>query len=676
MQTISRIARSTVVALATALLAACGVAAAETGSTPSNMDFETGDLSGWTVVSGDAWASTSVSDATTYWGGPFGQHGRFHLWGFAAGGDDATGVLRSSTFCLNTDAISFLIAGGNDTDRLYVALVRASDDTILVKQTGHEDEAYVRVTWDISAWRGQQVYLRVVDEAKGGWGHINLDDVRLTDARRADNGLTYTRLGQAGQPPPGSAPDRQLYGADALRPQYHYTPYQGWINDPNGLIQWRGRHQLFSQFNPVTPKWGPMHWAHADSPDGVRWHNQPVALNPPPPATPGDISGVFSGSAVDDNGVLTLVYTIFTDPTAHPGTTKETVGIATSTDGVTFTPYAGNPVIAAPPPGSETGFRDPKVFRDPTDGRWKLVIGSGQNAHGRVQLYASADLRHWDYVGVAAEGDGSTGEMWECPDLFPLGDSWVLVFSANSTVYYQVGSFDGTRFTPRTQGRVDAGPDFYAAQHYRDDRGRDLLVGWMDHWGAKEPTRLGGWAGAQTVLRQLFLRSDGTLGSKPVDELDSLHDRPAGSKNDLRVTGGTTPRLATGDALDVSVTLDVAQATATTGGLRLRASDAEAAVVRYEMATHTLTLDTTAAGYASPGVGQAVVPPGKDGKLRLRILVDRSSVEVFTDDGTVLTARVYPRYEQSTAVEAFAAGGELRLHKVQAWRMGSAWSDR
>jgi hypothetical protein len=127
MQTISRIARSTVVALATALLAACGVAAAGTGSTPSNMDFETGDLSGWTVASGDAWASTSVSDATTYWDGPFGQHGRFHLWGFAAGGDDATGVLRSSTFCLNADAISFLIAGGNDPDRLYVALVRASD---------------------------------------------------------------------------------------------------------------------------------------------------------------------------------------------------------------------------------------------------------------------------------------------------------------------------------------------------------------------------------------------------------------------------------------------------------------------------------------------------------------------------------------------------------------------
>src|SRR4051812_24384887 len=95
----ARITRSAAVVFATALLATGGVAVADTtASPPSNMDFETGDLTGWTVVSGDAWAPTSVSDATSYWGGPFGQHGRFHLWGFAANGDDATGVLRSSTF--------------------------------------------------------------------------------------------------------------------------------------------------------------------------------------------------------------------------------------------------------------------------------------------------------------------------------------------------------------------------------------------------------------------------------------------------------------------------------------------------------------------------------------------------------------------------------------------------
>jgi sucrose-6-phosphate hydrolase SacC (GH32 family) len=643
---------------------------------PPNLDFETGDLTGWTVVSGDAWSGASVSAQDAYWGGPFHQHGRFHLWGYAAAGDTGTGVLRSATFRLPGKEVSFLVGGGNDAERLYVALVRAADDTVLLRQSAHEDEAYIRVTWDTTAWKGEDVYFRIVDAATGGFGHINVDDIRVTDARRADNGLTFTRLGQANQPPAGSAPDRVLYAADPLRPQYHYTPYQGWINDPVGLIQWRGRHQLFSQFNPAAPRWGPMHWAHADSADAVRWRNLPVALYPPAPATPTDLSGVFSGSAVDDNGTLTVVYTVFTDDAAHPGAVRETIGVATSADGTTFTPYAGNPVVAGPPPGSAEGFRDPKVFRDPTDRRWKMVVGSGHEGRGRVQLYASDDLRAWTYVGVLAEGDGSTGAMWECPDLFPLGDSWVLLHSSGGAVHYEVGTYDGTRFVARHRGPVDGGPDFYAGQHYRDDRGRDLLVGWISHWAMpKEPTRLNGWAGAQSVTRELFLRPDGGLGSRPVAELTGLREHPAVRMPAARrIPAGTTVPVARGDALDITVRLDAAPSGASVASLRLRASAGEAAVVRYTAATRTLVLDTTAAGYGTAGEWQAVLPPTADGSVCLRVLLDRSSVEVFTGDGTVLTGRVYPRYEESTAVELAASGGDLRVSDLRAWRMRSSWA--
>ncbi|HEY6738722.1 MAG TPA: glycoside hydrolase family 32 protein, partial [Actinopolymorphaceae bacterium] len=211
---------------------------------------------------------------------------------------------------------------------------------------------------------------------------------------------------------------------DRLRPRFHYTPLRGWINDPNGLVQWRGRHQLFAQHNPDAPVWGPMHWAHAEGPDGVHWRNLPIALRPPSPVSPDDQSGIFSGNAVDDNGVLTVFYTVFSDVRARPGAVPETVGTATSTNGVEFVPYAGNPVIAERPAESEAGFRDPYVFRDPTDDRWKLAIGSGQDGRGNVHLYASDDLRQWTYVGVLARGDGSTGGMWECPSFFLLGDSW------------------------------------------------------------------------------------------------------------------------------------------------------------------------------------------------------------------------------------------------------------
>jgi sucrose-6-phosphate hydrolase SacC (GH32 family) len=380
-----------------------------------------------------------------------------------------------------------------------------------------------------------------------------------------------------------------------------------------------------------------------------------------------------TGSSVNDNGTLTPIYTIFTDTGAHPGATPETVGIATSTDGLSFTPYRANPVIAGPPADSEAGFRDPDVFRDPADGRWKMVIGSGHNGHGRAQLYSSTDLRTWQYAGVLAEGDGSTGGMWECPNLFPLGGKWVLMVAANSTDYAYVGTYDGAHFTAEKVTRIDAGPDVYAAQHYRDDQGRDLLIGWMDFTVAKEISRLDGWAGAETVTRQLFLRPDGTVGSRPIDQLDGLHTGSPARLHAARVTEGSTTSLGHGDALDVRTTIDTAHSTATSFTLRLRASTVEGAELRYDLATHSLSLDTTKAGYAAGGTWSTTAAPDHD-RLGLRVLVDRSSLEVFTGDGLALSARIYPRYQQSDEVTLSASGGDLAVTQAQTWRMGSSWS--
>lgn len=648
-------------------------AARADGTGLANPDFESGDLTGWSVVRGNAF---TAADDTTYWGGRFNQHGTYFLSGYIGHGDGATGEVRSSTFSLSSGVVSFLIGGGYDPERLYVALVRASDGKILRRQTGLDDEALVRITWDTRAWHGQDVYFRVVDEATGGWGHINADDFRVTGATaatRADNGLTFQRVGQANQPvtaTPGSAD----YAADPMRPQFHFTPYQGWINDPNGLIEWKGRHQLFAQYNPDAPKWGPMHWAHAESTDAVHWRNLPVALYPPPPATSGDTSGIFSGTAVNDHGTLTTFYTIFTDTGAHPGATPEKVGLATSTDGIHFTPYAGNPVIAGPPPDSEAGFRDPDVFRDPADGLWKMVVGSGHAGHGRAQLYSSPDLRTWTYVGVLAEGDGSTGGMWECPNFFPLDGKWVLMVSANATDYAYVGTYDGTHFTPEKVSRVDAGPDVYAAQHYRDERGRDLLIGWMDFTVPKEVGRLDGWTGAETVTRRLFLRPDGTVGSRPIRELRGLHTARPVIAHPARLADGATVTLARGHGLDVNATVDVGGSTATSFTLGLLSSSAESTDLRYDLATHTLTLDTTKSGYNAGGTWSATAMPDRHGRLHLRVIVDRSTVEVFTGDGVALSARVYPRYQESDQVRLSATGGVLRLAGARSWRMSSSWA--
>jgi sucrose-6-phosphate hydrolase SacC (GH32 family) len=167
-----------------------------------------------------------------------------------------------------------------------------------------------------------------------------------------------------------------------LVPQFHYTPYQGWINDPAGLIQWNGRHHLFSQFNPAPPEWGPMHWSHADSPDAADWSNFPVALYPPYSSNPLDSSGRFTSSAIkDSSGELRLIFTDFTDftdVTFHPNAIPEVVSTAASTDGVTFPLHAGNPIVAAPPADSTSCFRDPKAFWDPIDSSWKMVCGNAR----------------------------------------------------------------------------------------------------------------------------------------------------------------------------------------------------------------------------------------------------------------------------------------------------------
>src|SRR4051794_2524599 len=217
----------------------------------------------------------------------------------------------------------------------------------------------------------------VVDDATGGWGHINLDDVDTSGRGTDATGLTPLRLGQedhpparsgphaplfaAGPPPRGAAeatppragrgPDAPLFAAAPLRPQFPLTPYQGWMNDPNGLTTWQGGYEAFFQYHPDAPYWGPMHWAHAHTSDLVRWRNLPISLFPDPPATPTDRSGIFSGGAVDDGGTLNAFYTRYTDTASHPGATPETVERVTTSDGVTFVPDPANPVVAAPPPG-------------------------------------------------------------------------------------------------------------------------------------------------------------------------------------------------------------------------------------------------------------------------------------------------------------------------------------
>jgi len=642
---------------------------------PNNPNFENGTLDGWEIISGNAFGSSSVSAETSYLGGPFNQVGKYFLRGNSQSGDPAVGQLKSSTFHASS-VMSFLVGGGYDPVNLYIGLVRESDGQVLLSQTGTNDEALIRIIWDTSKWAGKRVHMIVYDNSTAtSWGHINLDDVRTGCDALGDDQLTFNVLGQSNQPVAGSSPACSLYAADPIRPQYHYTPYQGWINDPAGLIQWQGSHHLFSQFSPAAPLWGPMHWSHAESTDAVHWRELPVALYPPFPNNPQDNSGRFTGSAVldsNDNETLRLIFTDFTDTTLHPDKLPEVISTATSTDGTNFALFSNNPIVAEPPQGSPSGFRDPKVFWDPTDDSWKMVVGSGDAVSGKVQLYRSADLLSWDYVGVLYEGDGSTGPMWECPNFFPLDDKWVLFYGGNSLGWYETGTYNGSTFTSEKSGLLDAGPDSYAMQWYKDASGRNLAITWMANWPTtKWPSRVNGWAGQQSVTRELFIRDDGGLGNKPIEELATLASAsptrlgPKGVSSAITIGQSKTARLQ----LDV----DLTATTASAFSVMLFNPTAESVFVTYTVASQTITLDTTNAGYGQAGTWQAVIAAQADNTLTLDIFIDRSSLEIFAGDGTVMSATVWPRYQESTNIIITGHDGTVAFDSITLTPLTSSW---
>jgi beta-fructofuranosidase len=304
-----------------------------------------------------------------------------------------------------------------------------------------------------------------------------------------------------------------------------------------------------------------------------------------------------------------------------------------------------------------------------------MAVGSGDTVSGKVQLYSSADLLSWSYVGVLHEGDGSTGTMWECPNFFPLDGKWVLFYGGGGLEWYEAGSYNGSVFTSEKTGLLDAGPDSYAAQWYKDDTGRDLAITWMGNWGtSKWPSKVNGWAGAQSVIRELFIHSDGGLGSKPIQEIASLASAAAIDLCQTDVHGITTVGSSNTARLELVANLGSTDAPSFT--IKIFPSSTESMLFTYSIANQTLTLDTTNAGYGQAGTWEATIATSANGTLTMDILIDRSVVEIFTGDRTVMTAAVYPRYEESNAIEIVAHGGKAAFDSIMLHLSGPRGPDR
>jgi beta-fructofuranosidase len=470
---------------------------------------------------------------------------------------------------------------------------------------------------------------------------------------------------------------RTLLAADRHRPRYHFLPPSNWMNDPNGLIHWRGQYHLFYQYNPFAPVWGSIHWGHALSDDLVHWRDLPIAMAP----TPGTVDeyGVFSGCAFDAAGLPTVLYTGVR--TAADGSRIELPCLATSPDAelVTWQKYPGNPVIASPPPGFDLlGFRDHGVWRE--GGTWYQVIGSGiRGVGGTVLLYRSADLVHWDYMQPICIGERTqTGDMWECPDLFPLGERHVLMVSPiplRKTLYFS-GNFRERRFEAQHQGVVDDGGYFYAPQSFTDAHGRRIMFGWLWEGRAETAQRAAGWAGVMSLPRVLLPRSDAALGVQPAPELRALRGRQTGLAT--TTVSPTSPVHLEVEGATLEILAEFLPSQATQFGLKVRCAPdgSEHTLIAYDPGNGWLSIDREHSSL-DPAVDRE--PHGThvklaDGEnLRLHIFVDCSVVEVYANARACLTSRVYPSRDDSLGVELFARGGPVQLQTLDVWEMGSIW---
>ncbi|MDO5620282.1 MAG: glycoside hydrolase family 32 protein [Paracoccus sp. (in: a-proteobacteria)] len=400
---------------------------------------------------------------------------------------------------------------------------------------------------------------------------------------------------------------------DPWRQAFHISAPQGLVNDPNGLIHWNGQTHVFYQWNPSGCTHSNKHWGHVASADLAHWQRLSAAIGP---TDWFDKNGCYSGSAVDADG-LTLIYT---------GNVKDQDGnrqtyqcLARSADGVAFT--KNGPVISGPLPGYTAHFRDPKLWYQ--DGAWRMVLGvQTETEQGTVILLHSPDLTHWELSGQLLT-PGNHGYMCECPDLFALDGSDVLLFSeqrpGSNLAGYVTGRVDlaSAGYDHGPFQRLDHGRDFYAPQTFAHPDGRRIMLGWM---GLPEqetaPSVAHGWFHCLTVPRELHLR-DGRLLQQPVAELAALR----GPETQL---AGDALSIPDARAFDLLVQADAPLVLTIRDHATLRVGNG--AITLYE--GETLLADA------------ALTP---DQGCRLRVLADHSSVEIFAGDGEIaISARIYP----------------------------------
>jgi fructan beta-fructosidase len=505
------------------------------------------------------------------------------------------------------------------------------------------------------------------------------------------------------QPEVESEAAQQRY-TEQYRPQFHFSPDSMWMNDPNGMVYYEGEYHLFYQFHPYSTVWGPMHWGHAVSSDLIHWEHLPIALYPD------SLGTIFSGSAVVDwrntsglgtneNPPLVAIFTHHNQKLANAGSTQfQYQSIAYSLDkGRSWTKYAGNPVL--PNPGIRD-FRDPKVSWYKEEQKWIMVFA----AYDRILFYSSPDLIHWtresEFTAERAPDEG----VWECPDFFPLThegqEQWVLLVSiggggpnGGSGTKYYIGDFDGKQFSCNEPGCpprwLDSGKDNYAGVTWSDipkNDGRRIFMGWMSNWQYANQVPTERWRSAMTLPRELSLEPEGNayiLNSYPVEELDGItHKFMTLGPEDI--SGKKNLDLADLEAsqYDIQFKFKIDHGSdrelISNFGLILENKLGQELTAGYDLKNSEVYIDRSKSGQVDfsehfPGKHTAAYTYPENGLIHIRALVDKSSIELFLDNGRVVMTELFFPDEPFNSLSIYSKGGSIELLEGTISGLKSCW---
>jgi len=438
---------------------------------------------------------------------------------------------------------------------------------------------------------------------------------------------------------------------DKHRPIYHFSP-DNWMNDPIPFHN-NDEYHIFFQYNPNGAFWDSIHWGHIFSKDLVHWYDLPIALSPTPNSI--DRDGCFTGCVVEERNKYYIFYTGV--PLLTPLT--QTQCLAKSNDLIAWKKYKGNPLNVTKPDGYGECFRDPCVWKEKNN--WYMIIGGEnlQNKGGVSYLYRSNDLIDWQYIHTIFEGEEKrSGFDFECPDFFPLDDKYILLTSRHHT-WWRVGTYHNYKFTVENFGTIDGG-SLYAAKTMLDHKGRRILWGWIKEERSEAEQKDARWSGVLSLPREIFLRSDGMLGIKPVQEMEALRGNYK-RFDEIFIANNTKILLneIEGDSLEIVAKFSHSHAKKFGIMVTCKHDVSDGVEIYYDNERKTF-LDMP-------------FDLKENEDLTLHIFIDRSVIEVFANEIACQTFRSYAKNDDYQNIGLFSFGGSSKIDYVDSWEIRSIW---